>query len=143
MIILDSASAEHFGCYGYDINTTPNIDEISKMSYVFTNAYTTAVYTKISVASIFTSLYPAVHKVYDKDAVLAEEAVTLAEILKMNSYKTALFTTTRNISNKNGLSQGFDEVYNFKYNVDPKIIIQEVIAWLKNNGNNNYFVYIH
>jgi arylsulfatase A-like enzyme len=143
IIVLDSASAAHFSCYGYSINTTPNIDNIANLSYVFENAYATAVYTRTSVASMFISLYPAVHQMFGRDSILPEQAVTLAEVLCQNSFKTAIFSTTFNVSDKSGLSQGFQEVYKYPYDIDPKIITTELIKWLKRNQRNNFFAYVH
>ncbi len=143
MVVMDSASAAHFSCYGYRIKTTPNIDTVAERSYIFTNAYTTAVFTRTSVASMFTSLYPIVHELFGRYSFLPKKAITVAEILQKNSYRTVLFTTTGNVSQISGLDQGFKEIYRFKWDTEPNKITSQVIDWLKKNKNNKYFVYIH
>ncbi|MCK0471721.1 sulfatase [Halalkalibacter sp. APA_J-10(15)] len=37
---LDSVSPRHLGCYGYERNTSPNIDKVAKKGVRFTNYYT-------------------------------------------------------------------------------------------------------
>lgn len=39
-IDIDTTRADHLGCYGYNRNTSPNIDEIAKSGVVFDNYYT-------------------------------------------------------------------------------------------------------
>lgn len=38
-IDIDSSRPDHFGCYGYHRNTTPNVDRIAEQGAVFTNCY--------------------------------------------------------------------------------------------------------
>ena len=54
LITLDAARADHFGCYGYHLPTTPNIDRFAADSLVFRNAYALAPYTLNSVATMIT-----------------------------------------------------------------------------------------
>ena len=42
LIVLDAARADHFGCYGYGRDTTPNIDALAAEGLVFENAFATA-----------------------------------------------------------------------------------------------------
>ncbi|HUU53496.1 MAG TPA: sulfatase-like hydrolase/transferase, partial [Armatimonadota bacterium] len=55
VIVLDAARADHFGAYGYQRDTTKNIDALFAESIVFEQAYTEASNTKASVASFLTS----------------------------------------------------------------------------------------
>ncbi len=142
-IILDAASAAHFSCYGYSKETTPITDNFAKKSTLFFNAYSVAVFTRTSTASLFTSLYPGSHKVFNITTVLPEEAETLAEIFQKNGYKTGMFSTTTNISKESGLAQGFQDYFYFPYDVPPSKIIKKGIKWLKNNRNNRFFLYMH
>jgi len=142
-IILDAASAAHFSCYGYSKETTPIIDNFAKKSTLFFNAYSVAVFTRTSTSSLFTSLYPGSHKVFNITQALPEEAETLAEIFQKNGYKTGMFSTTVNISRESGLAQGFRDYTYFPYDVPPSWIIRKGIEWLKNNRNKRFFLYMH
>ena len=41
LLDLDAMRPDHFGCYGYHRDTTPNIDRIAEEGVRFTNYYTT------------------------------------------------------------------------------------------------------
>jgi len=58
LICLDTLRADHLGCYGYERDTSPNIDKFAQENTVFTTAVSTAPWTLPSHMSIFTSLYP-------------------------------------------------------------------------------------
>jgi arylsulfatase A-like enzyme len=65
--------------------------------------------TNPSHASIFTGLYPKHHGVFDNQTLLAEEAVTLAEILREHGYATVGAVSARHLNpNNSNFGQGFD-----------------------------------
>ena len=92
LISLDTLRADHLGVYGYYRNTSPSIDAFAKESVVFENAVVQSAVTLPSHMSIMTSLYPSFHGVKTRAHRLAEEHVTLAELLHEAGYKTAGFT---------------------------------------------------
>ena len=56
MISIDTLRADHLGTYGYPRDTSPYLDKFAEKSLVFENAFSQAVWTLTSHASIFTSL---------------------------------------------------------------------------------------
>jgi hypothetical protein len=88
LIVLDAAGARHFGCYGYPRATTPEIDRIASEGVVFQRAYTTAVYTRAAMGSIWTSRFPG--SVSQRSKLPAEHR-TLAELLTSRGIHTAGF----------------------------------------------------
>ena len=61
VISLTNTRKDHIGLYGYERDTTPNIDEFFKSSLVFENAFSPASWTLPDAASFFTSLFPFSH----------------------------------------------------------------------------------
>ncbi|HUT84328.1 MAG TPA: sulfatase-like hydrolase/transferase, partial [Thermodesulfobacteriota bacterium] len=61
LITLDTVRADHVSCYGYERQTTPNLDAFSREGVLYKNAYATASWTLPSHASIFTGMYPTKH----------------------------------------------------------------------------------
>lgn len=57
-IMVDTLRADHLGCYGYQRNTTPNIDEFAKHRIRAERTVSQASWTTCSVASFMTSRYP-------------------------------------------------------------------------------------
>src|SRR3989338_9062513 len=88
LIVIDALRADHLGCYGYERQTSPHIDSLAKEGVLFKNCYAAASWTAPSLASIFTSLYPGIHRTTLFDSVLPDELTTIAEILQKEGYIT-------------------------------------------------------
>jgi Arylsulfatase A and related enzymes len=98
ILLVDCLRADHLRSYGYSRKTSPNIDRFAKDSVMFTQAISQSTFTKTSVASLFTSLYPYQHGVYEGNLsdtkahitsdVLSEEKTTLSETLSQNGFLT-------------------------------------------------------
>ena len=107
LISLDTLRADHLGTYGYYRNTSPHIDAFAKKSIIFENAVAQSPWTLPSHMSIMTSLYPSFHGVTKSDKRLADEHVTLAELMQEGGYRTAAFTDGVYLRGLFGFSQGF------------------------------------
>lgn len=117
LICIDSLRPDHLSCLGYDKNTTPNIDLFSKDAVVFKQAISQSSWTKTSVASLFTGLYPSQHQVLtgsldEKQAevisdVLDNKFVSLAEIMHQNKYDTWGFIDNEHLQTYYGFNRGF------------------------------------
>ncbi|HZJ69930.1 MAG TPA: sulfatase-like hydrolase/transferase, partial [Planctomycetota bacterium] len=90
---------------------------LAARSLLFRNATAAAGWTKPSVPSFFTGLYPIQHGVYEGSArdrnalvsdVLPDRAVTLAEVLHAEGYQTAAFVENTQLRAGLGFEQGFD-----------------------------------
>lgn len=114
LIVMDTARAMSFSCYGYGKATTPNIDAIAREGTLFEHAISPAPWTIPSHASLFTGLYPTEHQTTSKNPNLAPEHLTIARMLKDRGYRTAGFTNNPFISPKRGFAKGFEhfeEIY--------------------------------
>ena len=149
LISADTLRADHLGCYGYNRNTSPNIDEFSKGDVLFLNAKSNAEWTTPSHLSLFTSLYPSVFEVWRRQAnigVLDSSYLTLAKILKKRGYGTAAFTSGGFVSKDFGFAQGFDVykddiVFNRARTITPKVF-KFGIEWIKEQKD-NFFIFLH
>jgi len=135
LITMDATRADHLSCYGYERQTTPNLDAFSPEGVLYKNAYATAPWTLSSHASMFTGKYPTRHGAnFNPDSFqiakyfesqkgqqfdmsdlntrsifkLSEENITLAEILSERGYRTAGIIGGPFTASIFGLAQGFD-----------------------------------
>jgi len=58
LLTVDSLRADHMSAYGYDRETTPNLDRFCERAVRFENAFSTSSHTRESVPSILTGRYP-------------------------------------------------------------------------------------
>lgn len=147
IILLDAGGAEHFGCYGYPLDTTPNIDRLAREGIQFTNAYCNAVYTTASTGSLMTGLYPDIHRVLYSKNRLPESADTLAEMLRSRGLRTAAFIANSNAGALRGYEQGFqDYVELFRFEDFGSLCVNQnkwLFPWLDKNRGNQFFLYLH
>ena len=141
LISLDTLRADHLGTYGYHRDTSPYIDAFAKESIVLENAVVQSPWTLPSHLSIMTSLYPSFHGVDEFSFRLADEHVTLAELLKEYGYQTAAFTDGVWMRALTGINQGFDRYDDQGVHIAK--ILPKVEKWLDANRSKPFFLFIH
>ena len=82
LIVIDALRADRIGAYGYGRPVSPNLDRLAAQGVVFERAITQGGWTKPSIASLFTSLYPHSHGATAPTSPLPLDMRTLAETLK-------------------------------------------------------------
>lgn len=105
VFLLDTATAQSFGCYGNDRDVTPFMDEMAKSGVRYENAFANSIYSLPSYASIFTGEYPTEHGAIDWDSRIKDNK--LVEGLNDNGYST-IALSNHLISNTYGFGQEFD-----------------------------------
>jgi arylsulfatase A-like enzyme len=112
LVVWDTTRSDHLSVYGYERDTTPNLNKIAENSAVFTDSHASGGWTPPSVASLFTGLLSRNHLVDyapTKERMdIPFEVNTLAEVLRDDGYHTALFTA-QSVFYKDGYTQGFME----------------------------------
>ncbi|MEQ1895592.1 MAG: sulfatase-like hydrolase/transferase, partial [Planctomycetota bacterium] len=61
LIVIDTARADHFSCYGYAPETTPHVDALAARGVRFTEARSLAPWTLPAHMSMFSGLSPRDH----------------------------------------------------------------------------------
>ncbi len=144
IFLLDACRPDHLGLYGYARPTSPNLDRLADDAVVFENAYANASFTRSSVATLFTGLYPESHKVRILVNKLSERFLTLPAFLKAKGYRTSLFTTTGNVSQNVGFARGIDDYLHYIggwSRREGKSLPADFEAWLAHQGP--LFSYVH
>jgi len=108
VLLLDTLRADRLGCYGWERARTPNLDALAARGVLFADATACAPWTLPSHASLFSSLYPSEHAVWNDEHRLSGGVETLAEVLRESGYATAAFSEGGYVRPSYGLAQGFD-----------------------------------
>jgi len=111
LVSLDTLSALHLPCYGYQRNTAPNLCRFAKENILFQNSYSQTPFTISSHFSIFTSLYPTTHQMLRPyTGYLKEEYLTLPQVFRLNGYQTIYngSLTNNHLPLDRGLGRGFN-----------------------------------
>jgi arylsulfatase A-like enzyme len=107
VIVVDTLRADRLGAYGDRRGLTPFLDQLAESGAVFTSAYAASSWTVPSVASLFTSRYPAQHQVVAFGSHVPEEEVTIAERLAGAGYVGGGFSANFRLLERLGFAQGF------------------------------------
>ena len=107
LIVLDALSAKHLSHLGYELETTPNIDELASDGVTFTTSFAPAPYTLASIPSILTGRHPDTHGLSQPGSELPASEVTLAELLGGAGYRTFAAIGNLQGSSLHALDQGF------------------------------------
>jgi arylsulfatase A-like enzyme len=107
-ILIDALRADHLPLYGYSRQTSPNLVGLASQGMTFSKFYAQASSTRPSIATIFSSLYPSVHKANEDRDVLSSSVTVLPQVLKNAGYSTFGISANANISPTFGYAQGFD-----------------------------------
>jgi arylsulfatase A-like enzyme len=142
LISLDTLAAGHMQCYGYARETSPNLCAFADESLTFVNAYSASCKTAESHMTMFTSVYPSVHRVETTEEVtirpLGDEIATLAEILAGNGYRNVGFHGGGMVGEEFGFARGFE-----RYEQAPAES-HKPVQWLKRHGRRGgFFLFLH
>jgi arylsulfatase A-like enzyme len=143
LVVMDTTRADRLGVYGNPRDVSPRLDAFARDGVVFRNAWSTASWTLPSHASMFTGLYPSAHGAHitpdvDQDSLgdnpprLAASAVTLAELLAENGYRTGAVAGAGWLAPEFGLLQGYEmqDAENLRM-LSADEITDRAIAWLE------------
>jgi len=118
LIVMDTTRADHLSVYGYERETTPNLDRFADEAVVYDHAWSTSSWTLPSHASLLTGRYVTAHGAHmrpdlapdslgDNPARLSDAIVTAAELLSEKGYHTAAFAGAGWLAPEFGLLQGY------------------------------------
>lgn len=146
--LIDALRADHVGVYGYERDTTPNIDAFAGESIIFDNSIAQASWTRPSVASIMTSTYVFVHGADRPRDTVPGELKKITEVLSENGYYTAGFLTNWNVGHDARLAAGYDYLveksgfHNTNY-YSSKKVNEVLFPWLSQNYKKRFYIYVH
>ncbi|MFZ1946415.1 MAG: sulfatase-like hydrolase/transferase [bacterium] len=154
LISVDTLRPDHLGCYGHIEASTPTIDALARRGVVFEDALASVPLTLPSHTSMLTGLSPLSHGVRDNSNFkLADDFVTLAEVLRANGYSTGAVVGAFILDSRYGLKQGFDTYDDnltggsqgsiFGYPERPAdAVTRSALAWLE-GAREPFFLFAH
>lgn len=126
IFFTDDQGYADLGCYGAEGFETPHLDQLASEGIRFTDFYVLATVCTPSRAGLLTGRYPKRSNLHKSvlfpfsDGGLASKEYTMAEMLKVSSYKTSCIGKWH-LGHKEEFipnNQGFDEFYGVPYSND-------------------------
>ena len=107
-VLIDTLRADHLGSYGYERDTTPFLDTIADRGVRFARHLAQSSWTKCSMASLWTGLYPPHTGITRFNHALPPEAEMPAEVFRDHGFTTTGIYRNGWVSGYFGFEQGFD-----------------------------------
>lgn len=107
-ILIDTLRPDFLGAYGNPRATSPFIDSLAANGVVFANHFSSSTWTKPSVTSLLTGLYPRRHNVLPINSKLAWRIPTIAQVFKQAGFATGAVVGNKFAGRRYGLHKGFD-----------------------------------
>lgn len=109
LVTIDTLRADHVGSYGYERDTTPNLDRLAAEGLRFTRAGSPRAKTTPAMASLLSGTYPHEHGVRDLASPLSPSVPLLSESLRRAGWRTAGLVGNWVLGDaRAGLARGFD-----------------------------------
>lgn len=153
VIAIDTARFDAFGPFGghdpFSGNAIamPAYNALASTSTVFTTAYDAENWTKPSVTSMLSGLYPSTHTARTAKAMVPEDVRFISQDLHDAGLTTALFTANAVVSDTFAFNRGFDTFVNNSRGEaaargDAMHLYQEATAWLDGHHDAPFFLWI-
>lgn len=158
-ILIDTLRSHRLHGYGYERETSPLLDRLGDGGIRFARNVSQSSWTKSSMASLWTGLSPLRSGVTRFDHGIPEDARMPAEVFRDAGFQTVGIYRNGWVSGYFGFEQGFESYYKpagqpLPANVrrqNPNImaggtdidIIQDAKQFLRINGDERFFLYLH
>jgi len=158
-LLVDTLRADRLGSYGYERDTSPVMDALAATGIRFGRHLAQSSWTKASMASLWTSLYPQRSGVTRFDSRISPDAVMPAEMLRDAGFHTAGIWRNGWVSGYFGFDQGFDTYYMPRGRPPPATVrrenptvssvgtdmdaVEAMQEFVRINQDHRFFLYVH
>jgi arylsulfatase A-like enzyme len=149
LILADTLRSDHLDLYGYERDTAPVLRRLAAEGASFRRCVAQATWTKVSSASILTSLYPSSHRIFYFWDRLPSSAVTLAEVFRDAGHATLSLSSVFFTGKLTNLQQGYDELHESSFLSDVRSsktareYVDRLLPWLEAHRDVPFFVFLH
>lgn len=151
---VDTLRADHLGCYGYQRDTSPNIDRLAARGLVFEDCVCEVPLTNPSFGSMLSSRYPRMTGTTRNGLPMPAGVPLVTEAFRAAGYETACIQSNWTLKGKLcGLDRGFER---YDDDFDKRrwgFLVAErradevtrlALQWLSTRDNNRpFFAWIH
>ncbi len=147
IFLIDALRQDHLGCYGYPLDTSPNIDAFAKDAVRLSGVTPSTSWTRPSVATLWTSTHPSVHGAEDRPDMLRKDLPSLAAQLEAGGLETHCFMTNRNCIPVWGFGYDFNRFRDADtanwVNSDDADVVDLAIETVRHAAGRPWYAYVH
>jgi arylsulfatase A-like enzyme/Tfp pilus assembly protein PilF len=153
IISIDTCRADFLSCYGFPLETTPNIDAVAQEGLFCEQVVSPLPITLPAHCSMLIGTIPPCHGVLDNALfTLDKDNITLAEMLKEQGFVTGALVSSYILDSDFGMDQGFDTYNDNCEDGRNTMGINErqggrttelVLSWMEKNQDEKQFLFVH
>ena len=148
VVLADTLRRDHLGVYGHARPNTPNLTRMAEEGVLFRDAISQGAWTKVSVPSILSSMYPTTHGIVSFNDRLPSVAVTLAEALQGAGYATWASSSVPFSGQLTNLHQGVEVLYESASlgsdsSKTGRSFVDRLVPWLERHRDVPFFAFVH
>ncbi len=148
LVVSDTMRGDLYPHEASDVSVDmPNLEKLASRSTNFLQATAHSSYTKPSVATILTGLYPDEHGGLARKAPVSQDAILVGEILEKAGVRTVAFLSNFFFNPSFGMRRGWSETHfidPWNAALDDEVVIEAVQDWAQDGvPDGPLFVYVH
>jgi arylsulfatase A-like enzyme len=150
IITIDTLRADHLGCYGYDLPTSPAIDALARESIVFDRAFAAGIPTMPSFTTMLTGLHPYRHGIvgHAGSRRVPDSIMMLPQLAQARGYVTAACDNLVVQSEGRGswFARGYDYYSGFLYKPftsQSSQLTSRALSFVDEYANAPLFLFLH
>ena len=149
----DTLRRDHLDAYGYGRDTVPFLSQLAAEGVRFSDTISQATWTKVSVPTILSSVYPTSHGIVGQPDRLPSTVTTLAEAFRGAGYATFQTSSVLFSGRLSNLHQGV-EVLHERASIDnddlghsgaktARTYVDRFLTWLDDHHDVPFYAFIH
>jgi arylsulfatase A-like enzyme len=151
LIIADTLRRDHLQPYGYGRENAPVLARLAAEGALFRDAIAQGTWTKVSVSSIITSLYPTTHGIKDMPDRMPAGVTTLAEVYRSAGYATFATSSVPFTGRLTNLHQGVEILHEATSIPDldhsssktSRTYVDRLLEWIEGRKDVPFFALLH
>ena len=148
LVSLDTLRRDHLGCYGYEKEVSPNLDELAREGVLFEDGVANCGWTLPQHVTMLTGAYPLSHGLVYlyRRGTIPKRFLTLAEIFQRAGYTTLGFCNQNHYGGgwRYGFHRGMNSYTNvFHFNNMMEKVVPHVTEYLELLREKPFFIYLH
>ena len=155
LVTFDTTRADHIGCYGHEMASTPTLDSLARDGALFERCFAPAPLTLPSHSTLLTGFQPYTHGARNNGThKLGADVLSIAERLKEEGFSTGAVISSFVLDSRFGLDSGFDTYdddlsggtgqgnFGFAETI-AEDTTRRALEWLERRGTERWFLWIH
>ena len=148
LIIADTLRRDHLPPWGYDRKDAPVLSRLAREGALFQDNIAQGAWTKVSVSSIITSLYPTTNGIRDMPDRIPAGVTTLAEAYRTAGYATFATSSVPFTGRLTNLHHGVEVLHEATSLPDrtsktSRTYVDRLLEWVELHREAPFFAFLH